>query len=308
MARITPCLENGKIAMYVGGTDSIGSTELFVFRAIPGISDKDYIYYFMKQRYVREYATNSMTGASGRQRADIKFIRKMKCDFPELEEQEKIGAFLSLYDDLIENNNKRIKILEKMAEELYKEWFVRFRFPEYEDTEFEDGIPVGWHYEKLDKLVEIHYGKDHKGIDYGNIPVYGSGGIMRYCNRYLYNGESVLIPRKGSLNNVMYINAPFWSVDTLFYTKPIRNCIAKYLYFVLSSIDLESYNSGAALPSMTTNILYHMKIIVPTANSLALFDECVGKLFDEVVLLKKKNNKQRDLLLPRLMSGKLKVK
>ena len=153
MARITPCLENGKIAKYESDTPGFGSTEFFILRAKKKKTTADYVYYLSQTHYVRQLAVNSMTGASGRQRADVKFIGNIKWDFPDIVTQNKVADILSSYDNLIENNNKRIKLLEQMAENLYKEWFVRFRFPGYEDTEFEDGMPRGWVREK----IGLHY-------------------------------------------------------------------------------------------------------------------------------------------------------
>ena len=132
MARITPCLENGKMAKAQIEGQGIGSTELFVFRGKEGATDNDFVYYLFKQQYIRDLAANSMTGASGRQRADMKYIKRIKLDLPSLNTQRRIASILSAYDNLIENNNKRIRLLEQMAENLYKEWFVRFRFPGYE--------------------------------------------------------------------------------------------------------------------------------------------------------------------------------
>jgi len=235
---------------------------------------------------------------------------RIKVPLPKRSTQDKIVSILSAYDNLIEVNNKCMKVLEQMAENLYKEWFVRFRFPGHENAEFENGIPKGWEYCKLDKLFDFRYGKDHKSIADGQIPIFGSGGLMRYGDRTLYNGESVLIPRKGTLNNIMYYNGPFWTVDTMFYTVLLKKHFAKYAYFTLSSIDMESYNSGAALPSMTIDILCHLKILVPDDSSLETFDQFVETVFKQKEVLSKANEKlarQRDLLLPRLMSGKLEV-
>ena len=234
----------------------------------------------------------------------------IKVLLPSLDIQEKISNVLLRYDDLIETNNKRIKALERMAENLYKEWFVRFRFPGHETAEFEDGIPKGWEYCSLKRVFDVRYGKDHKNVDDGIIPIFGSGGIMRYGNKALFSSETVLIPRKGSLNNIMYYSGDFWTVDTMFYTVMLKNHFAKYAYYTMSSIDMESYNSGAALPSMTTDILYHLKILVPDDNTLKKFDEFVTDIFDQKEVLIRNNKnliKQRDLLLPRLMSGKLEV-
>ena len=234
----------------------------------------------------------------------------IKVSLPSLPTQRRIASILSAYDNLIENNNKRIRLLEQMAENLYKEWFVRFRFPGHEKAEFENGLPKGWKVMKLDKILTVRYGKDHSKIEDGDIPILGSGGIMRFGNKELYASESVLIPRKGSLNNIMYIDEPFWTVDTMFFTEMKYKNIAKYVYYVLSGIDMESYNSGAALPSMTTNILNHFKVILPSEDVLALFDEKVELLFFQKKKLIQQSAllaRQRDLLLPRLMSGKLEV-
>ena len=237
-------------------------------------------------------------------------LQKIKVPLPMLAEQRRIASILSAYDNLIENNNRRIRLLEQMAENLYKEWFVRFRFPGHEKAEFENGLPMGWKVMKLDKILTVRYGKDHSKIEDGDIPILGSGGIMRFGNKELYASESVLIPRKGSLNNIMYIDEPFWTVDTMFFTEMKYKNIAKYVYYVLSGIDMESFNSGAALPSMTTNILNHFKVILPSEDVLALFDEKVELLFLQKKKLIQQNtllSRQRDLLLPRLMSGKLEV-
>lgn len=225
--------------------------------------------------------------------------------------QQKIASILSAYDNLIQNYKKQIEALQTAASELYKEWFVRFRFPGWQNAEFENGIPEGWKIERLTKLVGIKYGKDHSKLDDGNIPVYGSGGIMRYCNKALYDKETVLIPRKGSLNNIMYANRALWTVDTMFYSIMLRKNFAKYLYYVLSKIDMESFNAGAALPSMTTEILSHFKIIVPDNKTLELFDNKIALIFTQIDNLQQQITnltQQRDLLLPRLMSGKLEVK
>lgn len=229
----------------------------------------------------------------------------------DLSVQQRIASILSAYDKLIENNNKRIRILEKMAENLYKEWFVRFRFPGHENVPMENGLPKGWYQERLSSVLEIRYGKDHKNIDNGDIPVYGSGGIMRYGNKALHSGCSVLIPRKGSLNNVLYVEGDFWTVDTMFYSVPKIPNIARYIYFGLTEIDMVSLNTGAALPSMTTDILNRMKIIIPDSDILYNFESIVRGQYKQTDALKSQNAnlaRQRDLLLPRLMSGKLEVK
>lgn len=239
-----------------------------------------------------------------------KELSKVKVPLPKTKTQTRIASILSAYDDLIENNNKRIKILEKMAENLYKEWFVRFRFPGHEQAEFENGIPKGWASRKLREIIRIRYGKDHKDLEDGTIPVFGSGGVMRYGNRALYSGETVMIPRKGSLHNVTYYKGDLWTVDTMFYTEfKVLTC-ASYLYFTLSQFDLESLNKGASIPSLSTDILYNLKIVLPPQWLLTQFQQMIDVLNAQTEKLTQQNHnltKQRDMMLPRLMSGKLEV-
>lgn len=253
---------------------------------------------------------NNYIGGSAQPGMNAKVFGKFEIPYFNIERQERIASILIAYDNLIENNNKRIHLLEQMAENIYKEWFVRFRFPGYEDAEFDNGVPKNWEYSKLINFIDVRYGKDHKNIEEGTIPILGSGGIMRYGDRALYNGEAVLIPRKGSLNNIMYINGDFWTVDTLFYSIPKIKNIARYLYFTFKYFDMDSLNSGASIPSMTTDIIYHLKMRQPDATVLEMFDEVLKPIYEEMDILGKQNDSiknQRDMLLPRLMSGKLEV-
>lgn len=268
-----------------------------------------WLHYFLSTNYTQQVIINYLQG-TGQPFLSLSLLRKFKVPNPPLPTQQKIASILSAYDKLIQNYKKQIEALQTAASELYKEWFVRFRFPGWQNAKFENGIPEGWKVEKLTKLVEVKYGKDHSKLDVGNIPVYGSGGIMRYCNKALYDKETVLIPRKGSLNNIMYAKNPLWTVDTMFYTVMLRKNIAKYLYYVLSKIDMESFNAGAALPSMTTEILSHFKIIVPDNEILESFDKKIALIFTQIDNLQQQISnltQQRDLLLPRLMSGKINI-
>ena len=163
---------------------------------------------------------------------------------------------------------------------------------------------------RLDELIIVKYGKDHKKLADGLIPVFGSGGIMRYVERPLYTEESVLIPRKGSLNNVMYVNEPFWSVDTMFYTEMKVSNAAKFVYHFMKEKDLASMNAGSAVPSMTTDILNAMEIVIPSKDKLHEFEELVTPLYTMIKANTVQNTRLanlRDSLLPQLISGELDV-
>ena len=200
-------------------------------------------------------------------------------------------------DDKIDSNIQINKNLEQQAQAIYHQMFIENR-----NSNWKEG--------NLSDLVSIKYGKDHKKLKDGCYPVYGSGGIMRYVEKPLYTGESVLIPRKGTLNNVMYVNGAFWSVDTMFYTEMLRPNIAKFVYHFVKGKDLASLNAGSAVPSMTTNILNAMQIYIPDDITLCIFEETVAPMYSQMQENEKQSvnlAKLRDTLLPRLMSGELDV-
>lgn len=172
-------------------------------------------------------------------------------------------------------------------------------------------MPEDWKEGKLGDIINVKYGKDHKKLADGNIPVYGSGGVMRHANQFLYDKESVLIPRKGTLNNVLYVNEPFWSVDTMFYTEMKIPQAAKFVYFFVKGKDLASLNAGSAVPSMTTDILNAMPVIVPSAKGLAKYDELVSPMFKRIDANRKEIDRLsqvRNSLLLKLVLGSEKFK
>lgn len=267
-------------------------------------------YYFYSDAWRATVNENIVLGATVDRIPLIKFP-DFPVELPPLETQHRIADILSAYDDLIENNQKQIKLLEEAAQRLYKEWFVDLRFPGHENTKIVDGVPEGWSRGLLKELISVNYGKDHKKApDDGNIPVYGSGGLMRKCNKSLFSGEAVLIPRKGSLNNIMYVDETFWTVDTMFYATMKQPHTAIFVYFFVKAFDMYSMNVGAAVPSMTTKILDAMDVVIPDKETLEKFDKCAKTYFNKIKTLKGQNERlktARNLLLPKLMNGKVEV-
>jgi len=176
--------------------------------------------------------------------------------------------------------------------------------------ELDNWVPEGWKAVELKDIAEVKYGKDHKKLGDGKIPVYGSGGIMRYANDSLYSGESVLIPRKGTLSNIMYVNETFWSVDTMFFTiMQIKN-YAKFLYYKLKQLDFDNMNVGSAVPSMTTKVLNALQLLLPEKSVLEAFEKKLSAFYDKIDANKKEIQsltRLRDTLLPKLVSGEVKV-
>ena len=266
-----------------------------------------FYYYYFKSPLSPMKSIVSQCAQAGIRGSDL---QELQVILPPLEKQQRVVDVISVYDNLIENNQKQIKLLEEAAQRLYKEWFVDLHFPGYENTPIVDGVPEGWTHAVVTDLLDIKYGKDHKSLPDGDIPVYGSGGMMRKVNKILHSGESVLIPRKGSLNNILLVSGDFWTIDTMFFSIPKQENIAKYVYLFLSGVDMYAMNIGAAVPSMTVKILSGMKLRCPSAEILVQFEKVVDPYFSMIELLKKQNeslSEARDMLLPKLMNGELEV-
>lgn len=283
---------------------------LVLFRANNKMCDGRFLMYSLLWHDNKQAIISKGVGST------VAHLRVPECEnieikVPDLDVQHRIADILSAYDDLIENNQKQIKLLEEAAQRLYKEWFVDLRFPGYENTKIVDGVPEGWRRGLLKELISVNYGKDHKKApDDGNIPVYGSGGLMRKCNKSLFSGEAVLIPRKGSLNNIMYVDETFWTVDTMFYATMKQPHTAVFVYFFVKAFDMYSMNIGAAVPSMTAKILDAMDVVIPDKETLEKFDKCAKTYFNKIKTLQGQNERlktARDLLLPKLMSGEVEV-
>ena len=224
-------------------------------------------------------------------------LNRLEFDIPDLDYQEKVLSMLEPIDMKIKLSEEVNENLEQQAQAIYADMFITNADPT-------------WTMGHLSDLITVKYGKDHKKLEDGSYPVYGSGGIMRYVERPLYDKESVLIPRKGTLNNVLYVNEPFWSVDTMFFTEMKLPNVAKYVYHFVKSKDLASLNAGSAVPSMTTDILNAMELLIPDADSLSKFESIVAPMFLTMQQNTQESSKlaeARDALLPRLMSGELDV-
>ena len=210
-----------------------------------------------------------------------------------------------------------------MAKQLYDYWFVQFDFPNEEGKPYKSSggemvwneklkrkIPKGWDNCTLEYFLTIKNGRDHKHLAEGVYPVYGSGGEMRRVNENLYRGESVLMPRKGTLNNIMYVDEAFWTVDTMFYSEMKVLYCAKYIFFAIKDIDFTRWDSGTGVPSMTASTLYNLPMIKPHKDLLKRFDKTITPIFYKMKQIRvecEELTTQRDELLPLLMNGQVSV-
>ena len=258
--------------------------------------DSKFVYYYMTTSDFQGEMDGRATGTTV---VGLRQPELMKCVVrcPDLDTQKKIASILSSIDEKILINDKINENLEQQAQAIYCDMFITNANP-------------SWQLGRLSDLITVRYGKDHKKLADGIYPVYGSGGVIRYVEKPLYDKESVLIPRKGTLNNVMYVNKPFWSVDTMFFTEMKLPNVAKFVFHFVKSKDLASLNAGSAVPSMTTDILNAMELPIPDANTFYKFENIVAPLYQAMQQNAQESSKLaelRDSLLPRLMSGELDV-
>jgi len=273
--------------------------------------ESDWLKHYLRSPQANSYIQAQLRGST-QAYVPLAALRKMPIPYPPRPEQRAIAATLSCLDDKIELNNKINANLEAQAQAIFKSWFVDFE--PFRDGEFVDSgigrIPREWRVGVLSELINVKYGKDHKKLLDGKIPVYGSGGIMRHAEKAIYEKESVLIPRKGTLNNVIYINEPFWTVDTMFYSEMVQPYLAKFIYFFVSSKNLASMNAGSAVPSMTTDILNNIPVAIAPDKIFREYDNLVTPMFDSQKHYRNESRALaalRDILLPKLMNGEIEV-
>ena len=219
-----------------------------------------------------------------------------------------------MYDNLIEVNNKRVKVLEQMAENLYKEWFVRFRFPGHETAEFENGIPKGWIIERLGNVANISTGKSNRqdADENGEFPFFDRSQVTKRSNIWLKDCEAIIVPGEGTAFYPRYYHGKFDLHQRCYCVEPRITGIGKFLFYVLkmNRYYFLSVATGATVPSLRHNNFLSMKFIMPTIDVSREYNAFASDVFAQINYLNSENEnliRQRNLLLPRLMSRKLEV-
>lgn len=316
MARITPCLENGKtaqVSILNDGEVGFGSTEYIVFRAKEGIADKDYLYYLVCNPEVREPAIKSMVGSSGRQRVQTDVVKNLEIDVPPLVEQEKIGSFLKAFDDKIALNDRINNNLEQQAQAIYQQMFI-------------DNARSDWAEGTLSDIADITMGQSPSGSSYNED---GTGTIFfqgraefgfRFPSVRLYTTEPKRMAR--SNDTLMSVRAPVGDLNVAhmdccigrglaaIHSKSHHQSFVLYTMFSLKK-QLDVFNGeGTVFGSINRNSLNDMPILIPSDDILDEFERIVAPMdltirnnYDENCRLQD----IRDTLLPRLMSGELDV-
>lgn len=312
VARIEPCLQNGKKFFWKSDKIGFGSTEYIVFRAKEGKMDSKYLFYLLKTDYIKKSMVSSMVGATGRQRVNNDIFGQIEIVVPNIEKQKKIGRTLFLYDDLIENNQKQIKLLEEATQRLYKEWFVDLRFPGHENTKIVDGVPEGWSRTNINEILTFHRGYDltKNEMKAGRYPVVGSTTVIGYHNEFKIKGPGIVTGRSGSLGKYQFIWDNFWPHNTSLYISDYKDHNIFFVYSLLQTVDFASLNNGGAIPTLNRNVLSNIEVIEPTDELQEMFAKIAEAQYRKIRNLEKQNNQlkmARDVLLPKLMSGEVEV-
>jgi type I restriction enzyme S subunit len=342
-ARITPCLENGKICQVknLKNGSGFGSTEFLVFRGKVNLSDTDFVYYLSRWDKVRSHAVLSMTGTSGRQRVQKSAFDELEILLPPLPEQRAIASVLSSLDDKIELNRRQNETLEKIAQAIFKHWFVDFNFPNEKDKPYKDSsgemieselglIPKGWSVEGLENIADFLNGlplqkypakQTGKFLPVIKIRELKSGisestdkASMDIDSNYIVNDGDVIFSWSGSLEVVIWCDGKGALNQHLF--KVTSQKYPKWFYYLWTKEHLATFQNIAANKATTMGHiqrrhLEEAKVLIPNEKNFSFFNLTFSPLIDKFIVNNIQNrtlSQLRDELLPKLMSGKVRVK
>jgi type I restriction enzyme S subunit len=269
---------------------------------------------------------DAVVGGAAQPTISLKNINLLEIPYPNFPTQKKIAGILKAYDDLIENNTRRIEILEEMTRSLYREWFVNFRFPGHEQVKMVDSelglIPEGWEVKKFGE-VSLNFDSKRKPLSSiqraemkGEYPYYGASGIIDYVEDYIFDGKYLLISEDGeNLNSrkkpiAFLAYKKFWVNNHAHIVQGKSPISTEFLYLLISGLNIAGYITGAAQPKFNQANLNRIPVVIPINNLLNLFNQIVENLLTQIEILGRKNanlRQSRDLLLPKLISGEIDV-
>ena len=292
-----------------------------------GKADPYFVYYYLTQKNIIEKIIRD-SESTGVPKTNLAYFRSFPIKLPALSEQQAIAHILGTLDDKIELNRRQNATLEAMAQAIFKDWFVDFgpvhakmegRQPEgmsreiadlFPDRLDDEGKPEGWEWKTLDSILELCYGKALKASERipGKTPVYGSGGITGYHNQALVITPSIIVGRKGTIGSLYIEHRPFYPIDTVFYVKSDYSIF--FCYFILKQQKLKDMNTDAAVPGLNRNNVYRLVFSMPSNIVIEKFDAYIQNIYKKIyhnyseisILIS-----LRDTLLPKLISGELRV-
>jgi type I restriction enzyme S subunit len=314
------------------GFEEVNCADLVIVRPDKVKADSTFLCYYINSPVGKGAIFGSLVGVA-QQHFNVGVAKKMKLHLPPLSIQHKIASILSSYDELIENKKQRIKLLEEMAEEIYKEWFVRMRFPGYETAKFVDGFPEGWKNVKLGDSFSIYLGgtpsREIEKYWNGNIPWINSGKVndlrviepSEYITELgLQKSATKLFPKKttllaitgATLGQVSFLEIESCANQSVVGIKDPNSLVDEYIFMAMKEKikSLINFAGGGAQQHINKNIVEEAQILMANSKIMNQFISIIKPTFELISNLMFKNlllQQTRDLLLPRLISGKLSV-
>ena len=228
---------------------------------------------------------NNLQTGSGREGLNFESIKGIKLYIPSKDEQEKVATFLSVIDQRIETQNKIIEHLETLINS-FRRQLLNKKLSFGHEFHLSD-----WKECTISEILKIGSGKDYKHLNTGEIPVFGTGGLMNFVDTYLFNGETVCIGRKGTIDKPMYYNGKIWTVDTLFYTHSFKYCIPKFVFHLFKTINWLEYKEASGVPSLSKSTIEKIKIKIPSIKEQEVIASFLNKI-EEKLNLEKANLNQ----------------
>jgi type I restriction enzyme, S subunit len=212
------------------------------------------------EAYLKRFGLNRLIFGSGQPLITGGQLKALKISFPSLPEQQKIASFLSAVDEKIQQLTRKKELLEQYKKGVMQQLFSgKLRFKD------ENGKPYPkWEEKRLGEVLEIGSGRDYKHLRQGNIPVFGTGGLMTMVDDFLYDGETVCIGRKGTIDKPMFHKGKIWTVDTLFYTHSFKKVLPKFVYYVFQLINWREHNEASGVPSLSKTTIEKLKFKFPS--------------------------------------------
>jgi len=263
----------------------------------------------------KAHVGGQLVGAA-QQHFNVGSAKAMNLRLPERTAQDRVAGVLCSLTGLIENNRRRIELLEEMAQVIYREWFVHFRFPGHEDATFVDSplgpIPEGWEAGELQDYLVLQRGFDlpTKQRETGSVPIIGASGIQGTHSTAKVSGPGLCTGRSGTIGLVNYVATAFWPLNTALWVKEFRVATPLFGYFLLQSIDLKELAGGAAVPSLNRNHIHGLKLAVAPTDLVSAWNGKVEPIFELIDVLGTESHSlaaARDVLLPKLVTGEIDV-
>ncbi|MEK7756930.1 MAG: restriction endonuclease subunit S [Planctomycetota bacterium] len=292
-----------------------------IIRPRPEDFDSRFVGYFFISPFMQETML-SLAGSGGTRKALTKeMIERFEVPRPPRPLQERIADILSAYDELVENNRRRMTLLEEAARQLYREWFVRLRFPGHEHTRLTNGVPEGWERmslgavaDNLDRL-RVPLSVFEREARPGSYPYHGAAGVLDHIDGYIFDGRYLLVGEDGTVRTqagtpmLQLVEGKFW-VSNHAHVLSGNIVSTEFLYCLLSFYPISGHVTGVAQPKLTQANLNRIPVLVPAHLLRDQFQDVVAAIFSQHFVLQAQNHRlraARDLLLPRLMRGEFAV-